>query len=140
MRRRDGSMLTRTLSARSIPSHFWVISKVGLLIILRSATIQAKTRQWGKRTGSEICCTATTFEFRKKLLTVSPRILHQFMMEDFPPSVVNDKVIITESQLRKTLKRSCSHVKRWTKREKQICGCEICTLFEDVHGLLVRLT
>ena len=43
---------------------------------------------------------------QKKLLTVSPRELHQFMIEDFPPASVDGQVIITEPHLRKTLKRS----------------------------------
>ena len=59
------------------------------------------------------------------------------MMKDHPPSMVNSRVIISESYLREVLLKSCSHIKCWTQQEKLMCGCEICTLFEEIHKFLL---
>ena len=54
------------------------------------------------------------------------------MIKDFPFAMEGDKVLVTENKIRKLLKTSCSHVKKFTLRDKRMCGCHACTIFEDI--------
>jgi len=49
---------------------------------------------------------------QKMMLMCNPRILHNHMIEHFEDSTDGNRVIISESKLRKILKTSCSHVKK----------------------------
>jgi len=68
---------------------------------------------------------------QRRILLVCPRELHNFMIKDFPFAMEGDKVLVTENKIRKLLKTSCSHVKKFTLRDKRMCGCHACTIFED---------
>ena len=69
---------------------------------------------------------------QRRILLVCPRELHNFMIKDFPFAMEGDKVLVTENKIRKLLKTSCSHVKKFTLRDKRMCGCHACTIFEDI--------
>jgi hypothetical protein len=71
------------------------------------------------------------------MLKCNPRQLHNHMIESFEDAIGKDNtVIVSESKLRDILKTSCSHVKKMTAREKLMCGCETCIIFDDMHQCL----
>ena len=73
----------------------------------------------------------------KMMLKCNPRQLHNHMIESFEDAIGEDNtVIVSESKLRDILKTSCSHVKKMTAREKLMCGCETCIIFNDMHQCL----
>ena len=71
------------------------------------------------------------------MLLCNPRMLHNHMIETFGGALDGDKVITSESKLRQLLKTSCSHIKKMTARQKMMCECETCIIFDDI-SLLVR--
>ena len=73
---------------------------------------------------------------QKMMLMCNPRILHNHMIEHFEDATEGNRVVISESKLRDILKTSCSHVKKMSAREKLMCGCETCVIFEDIHKCL----
>ena len=77
--------------------------------------------------------TRVTLEVQRHILMVCPQELHNFMMDDFPQSIVDSKVVISESMICKFLKNSCRHITKVTKRQKEMCGCAMYVIFEDMH-------
>ena len=73
---------------------------------------------------------------QKMMLMCNPRILHNHMIEHFEDATEGNRVVISESKLRDILKTSCSHVKKMSAREKLMCGCKTCVIFEDIHECL----
>ena len=73
---------------------------------------------------------------QKMMLMCNPRILHNHMIEHFEDATEGNREVISESKLRDILKTSCSHVKKMSAREKLMCGCETCVIFEDIHECL----
>ena len=49
-----------------------------------------------------------------------------------------NKIRISEEKLRNLLKTSLSHVKKVIKRDKLVCGCHHCILFEDIFNCYLR--
>jgi hypothetical protein len=90
------------------------------------------------RKGSVVRDPATGVPLRvqKMMLMCNPRVLHNHMIEHFDGSTDGNRVIILESKVREILKTSCSHVKKMSSREKLMCGCETCIIFEDMHECL----
>ena len=83
--------------------------------------------------------TGAIVKVQKRIMMVCPRELHNFMLKDFPDAIVEgNKVLVSEDRIRKLLKTSCSHVKKFTKRDKEMCGCHWCIIFEDIHKCLIR--
>ena len=70
---------------------------------------------------------------QKMMLMCNPRILHNHMIEHFEDATEGNRVVISESKVRQILKTSCSHVKKMSAREKLMCGCETCVIFDDIH-------
>ncbi len=54
------------------------------------------------------------------------------MLQDFPDATEGDKVLVSESMIRKALKTSCCHIKKMTARQKVMCGCTTCVITDDV--------
>ena len=90
------------------------------------------------RTGSIVRDPAThqVLRVQKMMLMCNPRILHNHMIKDFNHATKGNRVIISEAKLREILKTSCCHVKKMSSREKLMCGCETCIIFDDMHECL----
>jgi hypothetical protein len=58
------------------------------------------------------------------------------MIEHFDRATKGNRVIILETKLREILKTSCCHVKKISAREKLMCRCETCIIFNDMHDCL----
>ena len=59
------------------------------------------------------------------------------MIESFEDAIgKGNTVIVSESKLRDILKTSCFQVKKMTAREKLMCECETCIIFDDMHQCL----
>jgi hypothetical protein len=58
------------------------------------------------------------------------------MIEQFDRASKGNHVIISETKLREILKTSCCHIKKMSAREKLMCGCETCIIFDDMHKCL----
>jgi hypothetical protein len=58
------------------------------------------------------------------------------MIEHFDDATESNRVIISETKVREILKMSCCHVKKMSSREKLMCGCETCIIFDDMHECL----
>jgi hypothetical protein len=71
------------------------------------------------------------------MLKCNPRQLHNHMIESFENAIgKGNTVIVSESKLKDILRTSCSHVKKMTAREKLMCGCKTCIIFDDMHQCL----
>ena len=69
----------------------------------------------------------------KLLMTCNPRELHNRMISDVVGATDGDKVLISKSKIRQILKSSCCHIKMMMNRQKMMCGCETCIIFDDIH-------
>jgi hypothetical protein len=69
----------------------------------------------------------------KLLMTCNPRELQNHMISDFVGATDGDKVLISESKIGQILRSSCCHFKMITNRQKMMCGCETCIIFDDIH-------
>jgi hypothetical protein len=58
------------------------------------------------------------------------------MIEHFDNATEGNRVIILESKVREIPEMSCSHVKKMSSREKLMCGCATCKIFNDMHECL----
>ena len=76
------------------------------------------------------------FDYRKMMLMCNPRLLHNHMIEHFDNGTEGNRVLISETKIRELLKTSCSHIKKMSAREKIMCGCKNCILFDDMHECL----
>jgi hypothetical protein len=90
------------------------------------------------RTGSIIWDPAThqLLRVQKMMLMCNPGILHNHMIKDFNDATEGNHVLVLETKVRETLKTSCCHVKKMSSREKLMCGCETCIIFDDMHKCL----
>ncbi len=70
------------------------------------------------------------------MLVHNPRLLHNHMIEHFDDATEGNRVLISETKIREFLKTSCSHIKKMSAREKIMCGCKNCILFDDMHECL----
>jgi hypothetical protein len=70
------------------------------------------------------------------MLMCNPQTLHNQMIEYFDDATMGNCVIILASKVREILKTSCSHIKKMLSHEKNMCGCETCTMFDDMHECL----
>jgi hypothetical protein len=73
---------------------------------------------------------------QKMMLMCNPHILHNHMIKHFEDATEGNRVLILESKLREILKTSCSHVKKMSAREKLMCGCKNCVIFDDIRKCL----
>jgi hypothetical protein len=58
------------------------------------------------------------------------------MIEHFDRANEGKRVLILETKLREILKTSCCHIKKMSAREKLMCGCETCIIFNYMHECL----
>jgi hypothetical protein len=80
--------------------------------------------------------TGDPLRIQKMMLMCNPRVLHNHMIEHFDGATEGNCVLILENKLRELLKLSCSHIKKMSSREKMMCGCETCIIFNDMHECL----
>ena len=73
---------------------------------------------------------------QKMMLMCNPRILHNHMIKQFEEATDGNRVLISESKVRDILKTLCSHVKKMSAREKIMCKCKTCVIFDDIHECL----
>jgi hypothetical protein len=69
----------------------------------------------------------------KFFMTCNPRELHNHMIVDFDWAMDGDQVLISESKIQQILNTSCCHIKMMSDRQKMMCGCETCIIFEDIQ-------
>ncbi len=69
----------------------------------------------------------------KLFMTCNPRELHNHMIVDFDRATDGDQVLISESKIRQILKTSCCHIKMMFDRQKFMCGCKTCIIFDDIQ-------
>ncbi len=81
--------------------------------------------------------TGLPVKVQKMMLMCNPRVLHNHMIEHFEDATDGDRVLISESKLRGLLRTSCSRIKKMSAREKIMCGCELCIIFDDIHACLI---
>jgi hypothetical protein len=72
----------------------------------------------------------------KLFMTCNPRELHNHMISDFIGATDGDRVLISESKIREILKTSCCHIKMMADRQKMMCRCETCIIFDDIQRCL----
>jgi hypothetical protein len=80
--------------------------------------------------------TGAPLRVQKMIMMCNPRELHNHMIQNFDDATEGNQVIISESKIRELLKTSCCHVKKMSTREKLMCGCETCIIFDDMHECL----
>jgi hypothetical protein len=69
----------------------------------------------------------------KLFMTCNPRELHNHMIVDFDWAMDGDQVLISESKIRQILKTSCCHIKMMSDRQKMMCGCKTCIIFDNIQ-------
>ena len=80
--------------------------------------------------------TGVPLRVQKMMLMCNPRVLHNHMIQHFDEATEGNRVIISEKKVREILKTSCSHIKKMSSREKLMCRCETCIIFDDMHECL----
>jgi hypothetical protein len=66
-------------------------------------------------------------------MTCNPRELHNHMIVDFEGATDGDQVLISESKIQQILKKSYCHIKMMSDRQKMMCGCETCIIFDNIQ-------
>ena len=80
--------------------------------------------------------TGVPVRLQKMMLMCNPRVLHNHMIEHFDDATEGNRILISEMKMRKLLKTSCSYIKKMSAREKIMCGCKHCIIFNDMHKCL----
>jgi hypothetical protein len=58
------------------------------------------------------------------------------MISDFVGATDGNQFLISELKMQEILKTSCCHIKTMSDRQKMMCGCETCIIFDDIHRCL----